>query len=511
MSRSVPAAVAPEPDPVRRGLACARALAASGADEAAKSAYLDVLRRDPIQCAALLELGVLCEASGHRSAARTAYAQAVRCHPEEPAARVGLGNLLSDDGDLVGACAQYRAALAADPGFAQAHQGLARALAALGDPAAEAHWQAGFAGHAVSRRRYRGTGPGVNLLLLVAARGGNVPTRHWIDDRRFAVTAVCADFHDPGEALPQHDLVVNAIGDADLCAAALARAEAMLAGTTAPVINPPARVRATGRTEMARRLAAIPGVIAPRMRVLPRAALAAADGLAFPLLLRAPGFHTGRHFVRVDNRGALGEASAALPGEALLAIAYHDVRGPDGMARKYRTMCIDGVVYPLHLAISAAWKVHYFTAAMADRPAHREEERRFLDDMPGVLGPRAMAALEAVAATLGLAYGGVDFALTADGSLLVFEANATMVVTPPDADPIWDYRRPAVATVLAAAQRMLARASGGVTSQRGPFPAMGGAGPDEVRRPTAPPGARRQRWRTLPAHGSYSRDPRPCR
>ncbi|HVB67730.1 MAG TPA: tetratricopeptide repeat protein [Acetobacteraceae bacterium] len=460
MRRSASIAVAPVPGGVRHALDHARTLAGSGADEAAKGAYLEMLRRDPTQRAALLELGALCEASGHRSAARTAYAQAVRCHPDDPTARVGLGNLLSEDDDLAGACAQYRAALAADPVFPQAHQGLARALSALGDPGAEAHWQQGFAGHAVSRRRYRGTGPGVPLLVLVAARGGNVPTRHWIDDRRFAVTAVCADFHAPGEALPPHDLVVNAIGDADLCAAALIRAEAMLAGGTVPVINPPGRVRATGRAEMAQRLATIPGVIAPRMRVLPRAALATAEGLAFPLLLRAPGFHTGRHFVRVDSHGALADAAAGLPGEEVLAIAYHDARGPDGMARKYRAMFIDGRVYPLHLAIAADWKVHYFTAAMAERTAYREEERRFLDDMPGVLGTRAMAALEAIAAMLGLGYGGIDFALSADGSLLVFEANATMVVNPPDPDPIWDYRRPAVAAVLAAAGGMLARAAG---------------------------------------------------
>jgi hypothetical protein len=451
----------PPPDPIRQGLGEARALVAAGADEAAKAAYLAVLRHDPTARAALVELAALCEASGHRSAASTAYAQAVHCHPGDPTARVGLGNLLAEDADMAGACAQYRAALAAAPGFAPAHQALGRALAAIGDPAAEAAFQAGFAGHAVSRQRYRGPGPGVPLLLLVAARGGNVPTRTWIDDRRFAVTAVCADFHDPAAALPPHVLVVNAIGDADAGAAALDRADTMLAHTSAPVINPPDRVRATGRAEMARRLAAIPGVIAPRMRLLPRAALAAAaaaEDLAFPLLLRAPGFHTGQHFVRVDAPAGLAEAAAALPGEALLAIAYHDARGPDGMARKYRAMCIDGIVYPLHLAVSAGWKVHYFTAAMASQPGYREEERRFLDDMPGVLGPRAMAALVAVAGRLGLGYGGIDFALTADRSLLVFEANATMVVNPPDPDPIWDYRRPAIAAVLAAAQRMLVRA-----------------------------------------------------
>lgn len=437
----------------------ARALARSGADAAATAVYLEVLWLQPTHCASLLELAALAEASGHRAAARTAYEQAVRCHPRNPAARTGLGNLLSEDEDLAGARTHYEAGLAADPGFAPAHQGLARCLAACQDPRAEVHWQRGFAGHAISRRRHRGSGPGVPLLLLMAARGGNVPTRHWIDDRHFAVTAVCADFHDPATPLPAHDLVVNAIGDADLCGTALARAEAMLGAGAAPVINPPARVRETGRAAMARRLAALPAVIAPGMRTLARSALEEAADLGFPLLLRAPGFHTGCHFIRVETRAALHAAAAGLPGETVLAIAWHDARGRDGLARKYRVMFIDGIAYPLHLAISAAWKVHYFTADMASHPAYRAEEGRFLDDMPGVLGGRAMAALRAIGATLGLDYAGIDFALTGDGSLLVFEANATMVVNPPEPDPIWDYRRPAVETVLAAARRMLGNAA----------------------------------------------------
>ena len=60
-------------------------------------------------------------------------------------------------------------------------------------------------------------------------------------------------------------------------------------------------------------------------------------------------------------------------------------------------------------------------------------------------------------AALGLDYAGVDFALGADGRVLLFEANATMALNPPDADPIWDYRRPAVEAAMQAATRMLQR------------------------------------------------------
>ena len=59
-------------------LAHAVALVAKGQDEAAKQAYLDILRRDPTHFHALNELGTLALSGGFRSAARTAYQQAVQ-------------------------------------------------------------------------------------------------------------------------------------------------------------------------------------------------------------------------------------------------------------------------------------------------------------------------------------------------------------------------------------------------------------------------------------------------
>ena len=188
---------------------------------------------------------------------------------------------------------------------------------------------------------------------------------------------------------------------------------------------------------------------------------AASLGLAFPLLLRAPGFHAGRHFVRVERQQDLKQALATLPGDDHLAIEPLAARGVDGQFRKYRVMSIGDALYPLHVAISTDWKVHYATSGMATDAAHRAEEARFLHDMPGVLGPQAMTALTRIARTLGLDYAGIDFALGPDGAVLLFEANATMGIHPPDPNPIWDDRRAPVARALAAAQAMLLAKSTG--------------------------------------------------
>ena len=439
---------------VLEALERARALVARADDEGAKRAYLDVLREDPANVFALNELGTLALAGGFRSAARTAYSQAIAHHPGNKIVRVNLANLLREDNDPIGARLHYEAALAIDPGLHEAHQGMAWVLTELGLDGAEHHRERGFSGHALVTQPYRGAGEGVPILLLVSARGGNIPTRLWIDDRRFTIHALYADYADPGFELPPHDRVVNAIGDADLCGEALDRAEELLSRSAAPVINRPARVRPTGRAENAKRLAGIPGVTVPGIERISRQDL---GRLEYPVLLRSPGFHTGRHFVYVESLAASTEAAASLAGEELLAIQYLDARGADGMARKYRVMFIGGRLYPLHLAVSSDWKVHYFSAGMARSEAFRDEERRFLLDMPGVLGPRAMEALASIAAALDLEYAGADFALSSDGSVLLFEANATMVVFPPGPEPIWDYRRAAIEAALQAARRMLER------------------------------------------------------
>ena len=158
-----------------------------------------------------------------------------REHPGNPVGRINFGNLCFQDGDFSAARSQYEAALAADASIPEAHQGLARALDALGDAAgAEPHWRAGFEGHALVPQRYRGTAPGVRVLLLVSARFGNIGTQLILDDRVFEVVALYAEYHNPAQALPPHAVVFNAIGDADLCGATLARAAALLERTRAP-------------------------------------------------------------------------------------------------------------------------------------------------------------------------------------------------------------------------------------------------------------------------------------
>jgi hypothetical protein len=304
----------------------------------------------------------------------------------------------------------------------------------------------------------------VRLLVLGTDAIGNVRDVMWHAPELFAAQALYVDRY-AGSTLPEAEVVFNAIGDADLCGEALARVRELLRTSAAPVVNAPKAVMRTARVEAARRMAQVPGVRAAATVAVARArlatapaAVAAENGLSWPLLVRSPGFHTGLHFVKIDEPETVAAQIAELPGDELFLMPFIDTRSArDGRVRKYRALTIDGVLYPAHAAISEHWKVHYFSADMADNAAHRAEDRAFLEAMPEVLGMRAYIALEMAAAILGLDYGGIDFGIDAEGNVVVFEANAAMNVPFPDPDPRWDYRREPVARIHRAVREMLVR------------------------------------------------------
>jgi hypothetical protein len=255
-----------------------------------------------------------------------------------------------------------------------------------------------------------------------------------------------------GEALPPHELIVNAIADADRSPAAIAAAEQLVGGARVPIVNAPRAVSISGRITNAERLAALPDIVAPPAWRVDRSAPPPGR---FPLILRVPGLHMGRGMTRIDDAEAFAATLRELPHrDDLIAIPYVETRSPDGAWRKYRVMAIDGVLYPLHLAVAQRWDVHYFSSAMWDRADYRAEEARFLDDPIGALGSRAWDALARVRDALALDYAGIDFGLDVQGRVVVFEANAAMTVLRPDPDERFGYREAASAAIADALARM---------------------------------------------------------
>jgi len=423
--------------------------------EAASEGYRELLEINPEHMGALNNLGNLLLAEGRAMEAKPLYVRAAAADPTNLASKANLGNLLIKEGETAAACEQFRAALEIDPEYRAAHAGLSLGLDELGDPVGAAmHRRRAFADRAVMIAAYRGDRHPITVLELLSVTGGNIRTDTFLSDRVFQRIMVSTEFYKKGTVLPPHDLVINAIGEADAAVAALDGARLVLGDTSAPVINRPEAVLATGRVEIARRLRGIPGVRTPRTELMTKDRVAGC-GFGYPLLLRTPGFHGGENFVRVNEAAELEARLAELPGDEVLAIEYLDATGADGNSRKYRVMMVDGEIYPLHVAVSRRWKIHYFSADMMDSAENRAEDLAFLENMEGVLGTKAMTALRAIVANLGLDYGGIDFGLNAAGEVLVFEANATMVIAQPDKDPRWDYRREPVEKIYQAVWEML--------------------------------------------------------
>lgn len=435
-----------------------------GRTEEAKLEFWEFLKKAPTHFGALTRLGNLLFTGGFKGPARALYQEAVLKHPSNPVGHVNLANAQAANDEKENARVSYEAALRLDPENWAANQGMALLLVKLGDePGANRYWEKAYRLKPVQVWPYSGKGPPVNILFLVSVWGNVLRIRHHLDINLFQVTALFVEYFDPSQPLPPHQKVMNAIGDADQSLPALGIAVKLLEKTSAPVLNHPSKVIPTSREEVAKKLGTIPGVVAPRIASVGRDRLMDPGvgghlkglGFSFPLLLRSPGFHGGKHFVYVENEEKLRDQLPALPGENILVIQYLDSRNPDGKIRKYRVMMIDGKLYPLHAAISHDWKIHFDSAEMADSPEHREEDLRFLDHMPEVLGKPAMEALDKIRSTLGLDYAGIDFGLNSKGEILLYEANATMVATLPNPDPKWDYRRPAAQKILDAIQQML--------------------------------------------------------
>jgi glutathione synthase/RimK-type ligase-like ATP-grasp enzyme len=370
---------------------------------------------------------------------------------------VNLANALAADGAWEASRASYERALARDPEHAIAHYALALLLARRDAAAASAHRARAFATPIVHVRPSNADRP-LRVLVPYAADGGNLVTTHFFDRDVVETIAIAAESYTDG-ALPAHDAICNAVADADRSTAALDAVERIVAASGRPCINAPAAVRATGRADVAARLARIPNVVTPRTLRVARAdctpAVLAAAGFSFPLLLRTPGFHTGLHFVRVARPEELAPQLDALPGDDVLVIAFVDTRDRDGRYRKYRMLIVDGRLVPIHVASARYWKVHYFSADNAVRAASRDVERAWLADPRAHSGDRAYGALERVRDALALDYGGIDFALGADGDVVVFEANASFAIYLPDDDATASYRLPAASAAITAVRAMI--------------------------------------------------------
>lgn len=317
---------------------------------------------------------------------------------------------------------------------AMAHQIMAAVLEARGEVDAAAR----RLDEAYRRRswfRQKGASAPFTTLVLVTRTSGNLPFRNLLPPLRSDVVLWYMEHARASQfaELQAHAVVLNAIGDPDQAIQSEAIVDAFVAQSDRPVLNRPEKVRATFRHRLPQTLAGIENLLVPiTVRIVASeivsiglAAAAAKAGVAAPLLVRPVASHGGAGLALAPDAAELAAITPPV-GDTYLT-GFHDYRSADGFYRKYRMIFVDRQPFAYHLAISRNWMVHHQSSEMAGDAARMGEELEFLCDPTAVLGPQAMAAITAIGRRLDLDYGGVDFGLTADGRVLVFEANATML------------------------------------------------------------------------------------
>lgn len=297
-------------------------------------------------------------------------------------------------------------------------------------------------------------------------RGGNISDEHLLDRSKYTIInyLILDDNILSRKDTPEFDIIVNMITDPDVEIKSLDTLAAFIENNSGiPVINRPEHVIKTTRDGNYRRLKGADGILFPRT-----VRLAGGDrgdvlgrledsGFSFPILARESGTHTGRTFEKLDDPGNLETYLSATNASELYLTQYVESLFRGEYFRKMRVFLIDGRLYPVVLHIDDVWNVHGGNRKemMLKHPWMMDEEKAFMADCRGYLGARRHALLEGLHEDIGLDFFGIDFTLTGDGTILVYELNPTMRHSFDHARK-FPYLTPYLENISAAFDRMLA-------------------------------------------------------
>jgi tetratricopeptide (TPR) repeat protein len=410
---------------------------------------------------------------GRDADARPSFERAIALDPHHVDAQVGLGALLWRAGEIAPALTHYRNAASRDPQRLDAHLAIFELAQIAGDRGtALMHQEAALA----IRRLYtvEATNPPAERRLLVLKAPGdwqaNLPLEYIIDGAANTVHTWYVDERElehPSSAVPEHDLIINAVSESDAAEPVLAAIGRFAARSAAPMLNDPAHVLRAARHRFPGLLSGIARCTAPVPLRLTRGELKSTRltqrldeaGIHPPYVLRPIASQAGRDLARIATGAELSAYLAGVSEDEFYLTPFHEYAGPDGLYRKYRIIFVDGEPFPYHLAISPSWIVHYYNAGMRENAWRREEEARFLADLGAAFDPGLQDALRRLAQAIGLDYFGIDCTVTADNQLLLFEVETGMIVHNLDPVDIYPYKPAAFARIAEALERLLQRRS----------------------------------------------------
>jgi hypothetical protein len=329
--------------------------------------------------------------------------------------------------------------------------------------------------HALALHRvYERAGEAGGLRLLAFVMAGdfmaNTPLDFLLEGSNASLIELYVGEGEPLPEIPDHDVAFVAVGESDESKAILANLAPTLERWPRPVLNRNAAgISALSRNGVAALFAGSAKVTAPATLRLSRGELervaAGEAGLDasvnWPLLVRPVGSHAGTDLQKLADVAALGAYLEAVSLSEAYVSSFIEYAGPDGLYRKYRVGLIGGKAYLSHLAISEHWMVHYLNSGMASSQTKRDEEAAAMAGFDEGFGARHKAALDELCQRINLDYFAIDCAETADGKLLLFEADVAMIIHSMDEPDLFPYKIPQMKKLFAAFQGLLDQAAKG--------------------------------------------------
>jgi hypothetical protein len=255
------------------------------------------------------------------------------------------------------------------------------------------------------------------------------------------------------------DFAINRISDPETCPNALAMAMQLVAEHKIPVLNHPEKIQETRRDRLYQRFMNYKGIVVPKtIRIAPKycsdvRTLIESGEIRLPCIFRPATGHNSRGVFLINTLEDTNELERfAFDGRDFYVIEYHDCRDGDGLYRKLRLIYVDGKIYPRHLFVSETWCVDAKTRFAEEK--YFDEEMRFLADPDSYLGEDAMSRLKNFSAEIGLDFFGLDMNLRPDGTLVLFEANASMAVF---GETSREYMKQYISNIQVATKEMLLR------------------------------------------------------
>jgi tetratricopeptide (TPR) repeat protein len=240
--------------------------------------------------------------------------------------------------------------------------------------------------------------------------------------------------------IPRPDLVLNNCVNADLLISEgnLPRLTALVDSFGVPVINHPAKAVQTTRDFSAKLLEGIPGVCVPKVLRFSSAGKTSEalvreieDHFKYPIIARKPALQRGHGMFLVDSPDTLRHTLASELGEEFFIIQFENGTKENGIFRKIRGAIVGDEIIINRVEYSTHWNVR--ARLTEDRAAFYlansyllDQEKRICRDPEAELGKSAIQALREVRNRIPLDAFGIDFDVDPNGTLIFYEANATM-------------------------------------------------------------------------------------